>query len=340
MVLPVSASTTIAETFAFASALPREHLVELRLQPFAALRRHPSAASADPPMARGAASRPAAGAGRSWTAALRPRSAPAAARVGRRRSGVGAPRGGGRAARRLRARDRVGRSRATARASRYAWGSWEQRQTTLTPGDRLLLRGVGAALQARWPGPESRNVTRLVRRSACDGRASTSASFPELLASRYRVLASVGRGAIAEVVRARDEQTARRSRSRSSTRTCARARRSSSASGARSRSCAASPHPHVLAIHQVVESDGQLFLVMDYHPGGDLGRPAGAQAALRCGRVRFLAGAAVRRAGGGAPRGRRPPRRQAVERAVRPGRAAGRAAVRLRPGAHRRVLGA
>ena len=44
--------------------------------------------------------------------------------------------------------------------------------------------------------------------------------------------------------------------------------------------------PHVLAIHEVVDSDGQLFLVMDYHAGGDL--------ADRLARKRRLDGAEVR----------------------------------------------
>jgi hypothetical protein len=48
-------------------------------------------------------------------------------------------------------------------------------------------------------------------------------------------------------------------------------------------------HPHVLAIHQVVDSDGQLFLVMDYHPGGDLADRLAVKRALDAGDVRDLA---------------------------------------------------
>src|SRR5262245_8259689 len=97
-----------------------------------------------------------------------------------------------------------------------------------------------------------------------------TSSIPGRLANRYRVLASVGRGAIAEVVRARDEQTGAEvalkilyPHMRESAAVVERFRREVEIVRRIS-------HPHVLAIREVVESDGQLFLVMDYHPGGDL----------------------------------------------------------------------
>jgi Protein kinase domain len=97
-----------------------------------------------------------------------------------------------------------------------------------------------------------------------------TASLPERLASRYRVLGSVGRGAIAEVVRARDERTGEEvalkllyPHLRESGAVVERFRREVEIVRRIS-------HPHVLAIREVVDSDGQLFLVMDYHPGGDL----------------------------------------------------------------------
>ena len=95
-------------------------------------------------------------------------------------------------------------------------------------------------------------------------------ALPERLAERYRVGAAIGHGAIAEVVRAVDETTGREvalkllypalrenpvvvERFRREVELVRRIR-----------------HSHVLAIHEVVDSDGWLFLVMDYHPGGDL----------------------------------------------------------------------
>ena len=93
----------------------------------------------------------------------------------------------------------------------------------------------------------------------------------------------------------------------------------------------------MLAIHEVVESDGQLFLVMDYHPGGDLADWLARKRRFDAGELRDLAAqlcgalAAAHRAG-------------VVHRDVKPsnvlcgpGAAARRAAVRLRPGADRRV---
>jgi len=96
------------------------------------------------------------------------------------------------------------------------------------------------------------------------------ASLPERLGGRFRVLGSVGRGAIAEVVRARDEQTGEEvalkvlyPHLRESAAVVERFRREVDIVRRIS-------HPHVLGIREVVDSDGQLFLVMDYHPGGDL----------------------------------------------------------------------
>jgi len=92
----------------------------------------------------------------------------------------------------------------------------------------------------------------------------------KLLAGRYRPLAAVGRGAIAEVVRARDEHTGRdvalkmlHGHLRESAVVVERFRREVEI-------VRRLAHPHVLPIHELVEADGLLFLVMDYHPGGDL----------------------------------------------------------------------
>src|SRR4029079_9372646 len=111
-----------------------------------------------------------------------------------------------------------------------------------------------------------------------------TASLPELLAGRYRVLSSVGRGAIAEVVRARDDQTG----AEIALKNLYTHMRESAAGVERFRReveiVRRIAHPNVLAIHDVVDSGDQLFLVMDYHPGGDLadrlGGPARAVGAL------------------------------------------------------------
>jgi tRNA A-37 threonylcarbamoyl transferase component Bud32 len=92
----------------------------------------------------------------------------------------------------------------------------------------------------------------------------------ELLGGRYRPIAVVGRGAIAEVIRARDEQTGRQvalkvlhGHLRENAVVVERFRREVEI-------VRRVAHQHVLPIHEVVEAGGLLFLVMDYHPGGDL----------------------------------------------------------------------
>jgi hypothetical protein len=99
---------------------------------------------------------------------------------------------------------------------------------------------------------------------------STLISTSGVLAGGYRVLGSVGRGAIAEVVRARDERTGGEvalkvlyPHLRESAVVVERFRREVEI-------VRRIAHPHVLAIRDVVESGEHLFLVMDYHPGGDL----------------------------------------------------------------------
>jgi len=114
----------------------------------------------------------------------------------------------------------------------------------------------------------------------CDDQAVTvgvPASVPALLAGRYRVVGAVGRGAIAEVVRARDERTGEEvalkilyPHLRESAAVVERFRREVEI-------VRRIAHPHVLGIREVVDGDGQLFLVMDYHPGGDLADRLAAQ---------------------------------------------------------------
>jgi hypothetical protein len=94
--------------------------------------------------------------------------------------------------------------------------------------------------------------------------------LPALLGGRYRPLGPLGRGAIAEVVRARDEASGEDvalkilyPHLRESAAVAERFKREVEIVRRVS-------HPHVLAIRDVVEGDGQLFLVMDLHEGGDL----------------------------------------------------------------------
>jgi tRNA A-37 threonylcarbamoyl transferase component Bud32 len=95
-------------------------------------------------------------------------------------------------------------------------------------------------------------------------------AIPPLLDGRYRVMGRLGQGAIAEVVRAQDEQTGQTvalkilyPSLRESAVVVERFRREVELVrrivGA-----------HVLAIRALGESDGLLYLVMDHHPGGDL----------------------------------------------------------------------
>src|SRR5688572_27264276 len=95
-------------------------------------------------------------------------------------------------------------------------------------------------------------------------------SLPPRLADRYRVAAPLGHGAIAQVVRAVDELTG----TTVALKVMYPALRESPVVVERFRRevdlCRRIRQQHVLAIHEVLESDGYLFLVMDHHPGGDL----------------------------------------------------------------------
>src|SRR5438045_1823910 len=94
--------------------------------------------------------------------------------------------------------------------------------------------------------------------------------LPARLGGRYRVFDRLGHGAIAEVVRACDEETGREVALkviypvlRESPVAVERFRREVDV-------VRRLDHPHLLRVHGVEESDGFLYLVMDYHPGGDL----------------------------------------------------------------------
>jgi hypothetical protein len=93
---------------------------------------------------------------------------------------------------------------------------------------------------------------------------------PDVLGGRYRVAGAVGRGAIAEVLRARDERTGEDvalkvlyPHLRESAAVVERFRREVEIVRRVS-------HAHVLPIRDLGESDGLLYLVMPYYPGGDL----------------------------------------------------------------------
>ncbi len=111
----------------------------------------------------------------------------------------------------------------------------------------------------------------------------------EVLAGRFRVLRILGRGAIAEVVRARDERTGAEvalkilyPHLRESAVVVERFRREVEI-------VRRIAHPNVLRIHDVVESDGRLFLVMDFHPGGDLADRLARRQRLHAGEIVHLA---------------------------------------------------
>jgi tRNA A-37 threonylcarbamoyl transferase component Bud32 len=98
--------------------------------------------------------------------------------------------------------------------------------------------------------------------------------LPPRLAGRFVVLDKLGQGAIAEVLRARDEQTPFGTVTEVALKILYPALRDSAVVVERFRRevdfVRQIRDPHVLTIHDVVDSDGFLFLVMAYHPGGDL----------------------------------------------------------------------
>ncbi len=113
--------------------------------------------------------------------------------------------------------------------------------------------------------------------------------LPQTVAGRYTILDSVGRGAIAEVVRARDERTGEvvalkvlYPHLRESAIVVERFRREVDI-------VRRIAHPHVLAIREVADGDGLLFLVMDYHPGGDLADRLSRRGRLEADALRTLA---------------------------------------------------
>jgi hypothetical protein len=133
--------------------------------------------------------------------------------------------------------------------------------------------------------------------------AAALLTLPDVLAGRYRPLGTVGRGAIAEVVRARDERTGEEVALKilyphlgESAAVVERFRREVAI-------VRRVGHPHVLRIRDVVEADGHLFLVMDFHPGGDLADLLARRRRLPADELRALAGqlagalAAAHRAG-------------------------------------------
>jgi hypothetical protein len=93
---------------------------------------------------------------------------------------------------------------------------------------------------------------------------------PALLAGRYRVSRALGQGSIARVLAARDEA---RGVDVAVKLLHANLRRDRIVAGRFVREAEIVrriEHPHVIRIHEVVETEELLFLVMELHPGGDL----------------------------------------------------------------------
>jgi hypothetical protein len=124
-----------------------------------------------------------------------------------------------------------------------------------------------------------------------------------MLGGRYRVGRRIGQGSIAQVVEARDERTGAivalkilYPNLHANQVIADRFRREAEV-------VRRIAHPHVIAIHDVVEDGGVLFLVMDLHAGGDLadrlarGGPLPAAALRELGRQLGGALAAAHRAG-------------------------------------------
>jgi tRNA A-37 threonylcarbamoyl transferase component Bud32/ribosomal protein L37E len=100
--------------------------------------------------------------------------------------------------------------------------------------------------------------------------AATALDLPARLAGRYRILRPIGQGSIAQVVEARDDERDATVALKilypnlfSNQVIADRFRREALV-------VRRIEHAHVIRIHDVVESDGLLFLVMELHAGGDL----------------------------------------------------------------------
>jgi len=100
--------------------------------------------------------------------------------------------------------------------------------------------------------------------------ASFAPDLPAVLAGRYRIVRAIGQGSIARVVEARDETRGATVALKilypnlvSNQVIADRFRREAQV-------VRRIQHAHVIRIHDVVEADGLLFLVMEVHAGGDL----------------------------------------------------------------------
>jgi hypothetical protein len=113
--------------------------------------------------------------------------------------------------------------------------------------------------------------------------------LPALLGGRYRVLRALGQGSIARVLAARDEV---RGIDVAVKVLHANLRRDPIVAARFVREAEIVrriEHPHVIRIHDVVETEGLLFLVMELHAGGDLADRLARAGALPLAAVRRLA---------------------------------------------------
>jgi hypothetical protein len=124
-------------------------------------------------------------------------------------------------------------------------------------------------------------------------KAVHASLLPVRLGGRYRVVRPLGRGAIAEVLLARDEGSGEEvalkvlyPHLRQSETVVERFRREVEI-------VRRIAHRHVLRIRDLLESDGHLCLVMDFHPGGDLADRLARRGWLKAAEVLALADQAL-----------------------------------------------
>ena len=200
------------------------------------------------------------------------------------------------------------------------------RRPTAPPGRRPAT--------PRPPSPE--DEPHPVPRRKVSGADGEDLMESQRIAGRYLVLRAIGRGGMGVVWLCRDEVLGREVAVKQIGGLPGEPEVETMRAMREARSAAALNHPNVVAVYDVVNHDGRPWLVMEYVDGQTLAEilaDEGPPAAAAGGRHRCPAG----RRPGPRPRARdRAPRRQARQRAGRPGRAPQGQRLRHRPRARRR----